>query len=316
MAAFLSRTVDGVVRRGSRRAAADKFWTPQNENMLGMTTVGGFLKGIRYDGADIWTSNGSGDTVSRVRASDGLLLQTWTGADEAWGVVVARGSIIVAGATSPGKLYAIDPRLAPGAVTTVASNLGAAPSSIVFDGGRVWTANQGAPGSVSIVTPGAIIPWSVTTVAAGFTTLRGSVFDGAAVWVTDVGTGTLLKLDSAGAILQTVTVGLGPSYPAFDGTNLWVPNFTSSSVTVVRAASGAVLQTLTDAALVNPLTAAFDGERVLVTSQSAGKVVLWKAADLTLLGSFSTGTGTLPFGACSDGLNFWIGVGGGRLARF
>src|SRR6476661_6385234 len=28
MAAFLSRTVDGVLQRGSRRAALNRFWTP------------------------------------------------------------------------------------------------------------------------------------------------------------------------------------------------------------------------------------------------------------------------------------------------
>src|SRR5262245_52745165 len=40
MAAFLSRTVDGVVRRGSRRSALDQFWTTQNATVLGATTRG------------------------------------------------------------------------------------------------------------------------------------------------------------------------------------------------------------------------------------------------------------------------------------
>ena len=40
MAAFLSRTVDGVLKRGSRRAALRQLWTPQNAAMLGLTTVG------------------------------------------------------------------------------------------------------------------------------------------------------------------------------------------------------------------------------------------------------------------------------------
>ena len=35
-----------------------------------------------------------------------------------------------------------------------------------------------------------------------------------------------------------------------------------------------------------------------------------------LMVSVSTGVGTLPFGACSDELNFWIGLGTGRIARF
>jgi hypothetical protein len=223
------------------------------------------------------------------------------------------GRILVTGGTSPGNLYSIDPSQAAGAVTTVASNLGNSPAGITFDGARVWTANSG--GSVSIVTPGATTPWTVTTVTTGFSIPFGALYDGANVWVTDIMAGTLLKLDSAGAILQTVTVGTLPEFPVFDGTNIWVPNFNSNSVSVVRASSGAVLQTLTGNGLNNPSTSAFDGQRVLITNFSGNSVSLWKAADLTPLGSFATGSFT--HGACSDGINFWIALAApGKLARF
>jgi hypothetical protein len=46
-------------------------------------------------------------------------------------------------------------------------------------------------------------------------------------------------------------------------------------------------------------------------------VSLWKAADLTPIGTFSTGTGTAPFEACSDGTYFWITLlSTNQLARF
>ncbi len=46
-------------------------------------------------------------------------------------------------------------------------------------------------------------------------------------------------------------------------------------------------------------------------------VNLWKAADLTPLGSLFTGSGNFPQGTCSDGLNFWIPLPGtGKVARF
>jgi DNA-binding beta-propeller fold protein YncE len=154
-------------------------------------------------------------------------------------------------------------------------------------------------------------------VTTGFSRLFGALYDGANVWVTDTGAGTLLKLNSAGAILQTVTVGSSPSLPAFDGTKIWVPNIDSDSVSVVRASSGAVLQTLTGNGLGGPVAAAFDGQRVLVTNQRGDSVSLWKAADLTALGSFPTGAVTAPNGACSDGVNFWITlVFADKLARF
>ncbi|HKA36801.1 MAG TPA: S-layer homology domain-containing protein [Thermoanaerobaculia bacterium] len=318
MAAFLSRTVDGVLRRGSRRAPLGQFWTPQNETALGITTLPtttgpGIL---RFDGADIWVPSFGGATVSRVRASDGKLLETWTGATMAFGAVSSMGRVFVTGATSPGNLYEIDPSQPAGAVTTVASNLGNSPLGLAFDGARFWTADS-AGGSVSIVTPGATIPWTVTSVPVA-TFPRGILFDGANVWVT-TSPGTLLKLDPVGTILQTVTTGLGSSLPIYDGSNIWVPSLNDSSITLVRASSGAILTVLTGNGMNGAQAAAFDGQRILVTNNTIGadSVSLWKAADLTPLGFFATGAGTRPFSSCSDGINFWILFGPvHKLARF
>ena len=314
MAAFLSRSVDGVLKRGSRRAALNQFWTAQNASVLGLTTVGSLPLSVQSDGSDVWVANYSTNSVSHVRGMDGKLLETWTGATNAWGILVAMGRVFVTGQDIPGNLYRIDSSQPAGAVTTVASSLGDSPGSIAFDGSRIWTANTG--GSVSIVTPGATVPWAVMTVTAGFNSLYGILYDGSNIWVTDAAANTLLKLDSSGAILQTVTVGNTPVSPAFDGTNIWVPDFGGNRLVVVRASNGVVLQTLTGNGMSQPEAAAFDGQRVLVTNDS-NNVSLWKAADLTPLGAFPTGAGTKPIGACSDGVNFWIALSGtNQLARF
>ena len=316
MAAFLSRTVDGVLKRGSRRSALNRFSISQNGDVLDVTTVGSAAAYPVADGLDIWVPNSLGASVSRVRASDGSLLGTWTGASFASGSLSAMGKIFVVGSLAPGVLYRIDPRQPAGAVTTVASNLGGAPIRLTFDGARIWTANdQELSSSVSIVTPGASIPWTVTTVTAGFGALEGALFDGTNVWVTS-GPQTLLRLDSSGAILQTVTVGTSPFYPVFDGANIWVPDEGSDSMTVVRASNGTVLTTLTGNGMNHPWEAAFDGERVLVTNQFGDSVSLWKAADLSVIGTFPTGTSSNPLGACSDGVNFWITIRGNQIARF
>ena len=66
-----------------------------------------------------------------------------------------------------------------------------------------------------------------------------------------------------------------------------------------------------------PEQAAFDGQRILVTSGGGDSVSLWKAADLTPIGAFSTGASTGPSGACSDGTYFWITLSStNQLARF
>jgi hypothetical protein len=311
MAAFLSRTVDAVLKRGSRRAASRKFYNPSAVPLLGTATVGG--QAVRFDGADLWIPSAS--VVSRVRASDSRLLETWTGATGAQAVVVANGRIVLAGG-APGKVFLIDPRLPAGAVTTVASNLPNNPQGIEFDGAHIWTANA-AGSSLSIVTPGASIPWTVTNVniTIGSSAPIGLAFDGSNIWATDANANTLVKLDTSGNILQTVTAVPAPYHPVFDGTNIWVPDNFPSAVTVVRASTGAVLQTLTGNGLSVPHEAAFDGERILVTNETGDSVSLWKAADLTPLGTFGLGSGAVPRGVASDGLNFWI-VTSLTLSRF
>jgi hypothetical protein len=314
MAAFLARTLDTGLQRGSDRAAVNQFWTttPHYDIDLGTTNLGGSLELTRSDGQHVWVADLT-DNVHRVRASDGKLLDTWTGAADAYGVLCAMGKVFVTGDIFPaGSLYMLDPSVAPGAVTTVTSTLGPNSLGIGFDGDKIWTANNG---SLSIVTPGSTLPWSVTTVG-GFGRLGGFVYDGTNMWVTDqTFPYSLKKLDSSGNVLQTVAMSSSPQFPIFDGRNIWVPCF-SNTVIVVRASSGEVLAKLTGNGLGTPKSAAFDGERILVTS-TGGNVSLWKATDLTPIGSFSTGAGTDPFGACSDGQYFWITLRAtGQLVRF
>src|SRR6266508_4446830 len=137
------------------------------------------------------------------------------------------------------------------------------------------------------------------------------------MWVTDFTEAAIFKVNENGGILQTVVVGTGPYAPGFDGSNIWVPNRDANSVSVVHVSSGAVLATLTGNGLNRPRTAAFDGDRVLVTNDSGEFVSLWKAADLAPLGAFSTGASTDSLRACSDGLHFWVTLfSPHKLARF
>jgi hypothetical protein len=304
----------------ARRAVLDQFWTtvPHYDFPLGVTSIPANAELLKSDGADIWVASLNGD-VLRVRASDGLLLQTWTTPDTAFGVLVAMGRVFATAPTNFGKLYMIDPTQTAGpfTVTTVSNQLGAGSRGIAFDGNKIWTANFGTgsanTGSVSTVTPVAGAGFFTTTFTAGFNEPWGALFDGNNVWVTDVGANTLLKLNSDGTIAQTVGVGFSPQFPAFDGLNIWVPNGASNSITVVRAATGSVVTTLTGNGLAFPTQAAFDGQRILVTNQNGGSVSLWNASDMTPIGTFTTGGH--PFGACSDGINFWFVVGN-ALARY
>jgi hypothetical protein len=278
---------------------------------MGLTTVGTNPAFVAFDGLDVWVSNFGSSTISRVRSSSGNLLGTWTGANSVGPLLSAMGAIFASSHNSQ-NLYRIDPKQATNAANIVATVPNGA-SDIAFDGGRIWVTGGS---SVSIVTPGASLPWTVTTVTAGFSTPVGTLYDGSNIWITDAGSTTLLRLDGGGAVLQTVTIG-SSFHLVFDGRNIWAPNQLVGAATVVRASTGAILTVLTGNGLDNPIAGAFDGERVVLMNNLVDRVSVFKAADLTPQGSFSTGPSTQPFGACFDGIRFWVALfSAGKIAQF
>ena len=205
MAAFITRTLDQSLRRGGDRAALNQWWTQAAIPSTAITQVGNAPRSVQSDGSDLWVAASS--TVSRVRASDGRLLETWTGASGANGVLVARGRIFISANSSPGRLYSIDPTQPPGAVTLVTS-LGEGPRGIAYDGSRIWTANSLLGGSVSIVSFSAICGGvCVVTVTEGFSDPEGILYDGSHIWVTDQGDNSIKKLNSDGSIALSLPVG-------------------------------------------------------------------------------------------------------------
>jgi hypothetical protein len=321
MAAFVTRTQDSALKRGSSRAYAGQWSMPQDAGVLRATPLGSSPQYNCFDGEDIWVAALSG-SVTRVHASDGRVLGTWTGASSAHNIIAAAGFIYVTGREDPGRIYRIDPAQPPGAVTEVENNLGANPRSITFDGLNLWTANQGTGPGLGSITRYNILTDTETTFGVGFNQPVGIVFDGTHLWVVDEEANTLHRVNPAnGTVLETLDMGpiLTESIPAFDGSNIWVP--VNNGIKVVRPSTPAqVLATLTGNGLGNTNRAiAFDGERIMVTV-SPSTVSLWKATSLTPLGSLSLGSGNSPFGVCSDGLHFWIVInpitGQDSLLRF
>lgn len=313
MAAFITRTLDQSLKRGSRRAALDQFWADNALTSHG-PIVGTSPRLVKSDGADLWVAVFGDNTIVRVRASDGQRIGTWTGATNAYGVLVAGGYVFVTGRANPGVLYIIDPAAAPGTAGILSSALGVNPAGIACDGNNVWTANSGTGPGAGSVSRFSLTSFGAVTVSAGFSQPLGILYDGAFIWVTDTGDGSLKKLDASSSVIQTVLVGSNPQFPAFDGTNIWVPNLGNDTVTVVRASTGVVLATLSGNGLNSPRSIAFDGERMLVTN-AVSNVSVWRATDLNVIGVFSVGFA--PFAACSDGLNFWMtNPSGGTLGRY
>ena len=308
MAAFVTRTMDQSLKRGSRRAAMEQWWTPGDTGVLRSVTLSSTPRDIVFDGQDLWVANMSGSNVSRVRASDGRVMQTWTGATGAIAVVVAAGKIFIAGnlgGGTQGKIYSINPEApSAGAVTLFEPDIGFAPLAITFDGVNLWTANStGSISRVSVVN-------GLDSTFTGFGSPDDILWDGSNLWLADGGDNTLKRVDpSNGTVLESISGFGGANKLLFDGTNIWVSNFSANNVMVVRAVGGlrgTVLATITGNSLDGPYGMAFDGERVLVCNFNNNSVSLFKAADLTPLGNMSTGANSHPEAARSDGVNFWI----------
>jgi hypothetical protein len=316
-AVFIAKGLNQSLIRSSRRAALQQFWSNDSADFLAQTPTGVGPMAVRSDGADLWVAALDG-TVTRVSGSDGKVLDTWTGATNATRVLVAMGRVFVLGTPSgsAGRLYVIDPTQSPGAITSVA-DLGSNSSDLAFDGNRLWVCNRetdSQDGSLSLIDPGT---WNVTAVTGGFTSPTALVFDGSSMWMAQAH--EFSRLDAQGAVVQSVPIE-GPSFPVFDGQNIWVPARVAGlvgEVFVVRPATGEIVRELPfpDSQDSSPYEAVFDGRRILVSDSTALRVALWNAADLTSLGQVTTAAPAL--GACSDGHSIWLALrDANKLIRF
>jgi hypothetical protein len=309
MTTFLQRSLDQGLTRASRRTVLKQLWKSPATAFGAVTT--GLSIFCAADGDNIWVANQG--TVDQVQASTGKVVNTWTGATASWAVLPIPGLVVVAGNGTPGQLWFIDPKKPPGALSA-GLPLPGGPSAIAYDGASVWIADFS--GQVSIYP---LLAGGLTNVSTGFVHPVSVLYDGTQIWVTDYGAGKLFAVDPLGNITQTVNVGAGPEQSVFDGENIWVPNSLDNSITVVQASTAKVIATIVSDGvnkLSGPEQAAFDGERILVTNSTGMSLSTFKAADLSLIANTSI-NGYLPYGACSDGINFWISVSSnGVLLKF
>jgi DNA-binding beta-propeller fold protein YncE len=331
MAAFITRTMDQSLKRGSKRAAIGKWWDAKHPNFQFVKTFSADLDPqlIACDGHAVWVAwSGSGSLSrhnSHANAPFEEQVYRWTGAPNAHGILAVGETAFIVSNEPIGKLYTTSASF--NTTLLISSDVGPAPFALTTDGDFLWIANYGnfpSTGGVTRIRPDNSAKQSFTS---GFTHPVGILFDGANLWVTDDelapnGNSTLKRVDlTSGAVIQTIPMQSGAAFPVFDGTNLWVLNPYSNSVSVVRAVGGlrgTVLQTLTGNGLSKPIAAAFDGERIAITNETGASVSLFRATDLTPLGSISF-PGQAPRGICSDGIYFYMtnpNGAGPKVSRF
>ena len=79
-----------------------------------------------------------------------------------------------------------------------------------------------------------------------------------------------LRWDLPACTPATVTVGTSPWGVAFDGTNIWVNNFNSNSVSKINPTTNTVTATVTVG--MNPVGVAFDGTNIWVANAGSANV--------------------------------------------
>jgi hypothetical protein len=140
MAAFVTRTQDSALRRGSRRAALNQWWTPgdlSKSNFAFVANPPNLPALVASNGEDLWVANNIDGTVIRVHGGDMTSRGTWTGATAAFGVLVFGNEIWVTGHTSPqGSLYYIINTDSPGPIR-VGGSVGGGPLGIATDGTNI-----------------------------------------------------------------------------------------------------------------------------------------------------------------------------------
>jgi DNA-binding beta-propeller fold protein YncE len=139
-------------------------------------------------------------------------------------------------------------------------------------------------------------------------TVNGVFFDGQYIWSAvqnpDSG-GVLVKLSTSGQTLATVGVGQTPDKIAFDGTNIWVTDYTSSDLRVV-AENGNVVATIPLAPTANPEGIIFDGKYIWVANNGPfqNSVSKFDASTRTLIGTYPVGLS--PDAVGFDGTWIWV----------
>ena len=126
-------------------------------------------------------------------------------------------------------------------------------------------------------------------------------FDGANMWIANYGSGTVSVLRANnGELVRTCTVGRSPTGIAYDGANMWVTNGNGDNVSILRASDGYHVMTPTISG--GPWGLAFDGTNMWVTTWTG--VVVLRAIDGARVMTLTVGSNDADI--AFDGANMWV----------
>jgi Collagen triple helix repeat (20 copies) len=161
---------------------------------------------------------------------------------------------------------------------------------------------NGTPGPSLAEMRAALLQWYPHTYPAG-TNPAAIAFDGSNLWITNYTSNVVTKLRANdGVIVGTYPTGAWSLGIVFDGANIWVVNSNSNTVTKLQASDGTLVGTYPVGS--SPSEAVFDGANIWVTNTWSNSVTELRATDGTVIGSYPTGAN--PKGITFDGTNIWV----------
>ena len=258
--------------------------------------VGAGPTALAFDGAHSWVGSASARSVSKLRASDGVVLGSWAvpGRPDALAI---EGSHVWVASNELDASRLLKMRLGDGAlVASVAfqSDL----KYLVYDGANVWvTAATPAPRLLKVSGGNAARLGEFAMPSP----VSGLAFDGEHVWAACAGADQLLKVQpGTGKVVAKYSLP-GPQGLAFDGEYMWVAH--SEGVTRLKALDGSESETFP----VGPSSRlVFDGAHIWVAgSGTDGLPTLTKLRAVDGV-AIATVPVTEPSAALAfDGINVW-----------
>src|SRR6266404_5935830 len=203
---------------------AIRRWYAANTAPTQFSTGGNGPRAVAFDGANIWVANLIDDTVTKLRASDGVTVGTFPVGRNPIGLAFDGANIWVANFSenTVSKLSASD------GSTMGTFPVGTKPVDVAFDGANIWVTNQGTSNNVIKLraSDGALLGTFAVGSAPQFI-----AFDGVNVWITNQGSDNVTKRRASdGTLLGTFSVGSSPFGIGFDGANIWVASVNSGTV--------------------------------------------------------------------------------------
>ncbi len=265
---------------------------------IGTFAVGSAPMGLVFDGTNIWVTNSTDNTVTKMRASDGANLGTFAVGASPRRVAYDGTNIWVSNwnGNSVTKLRASD-----GAFIQTLS-MPQHPAGMTFDGANIWISNYDA-GTVTKVRAS---DSSILGVFPAGNTPLSLTFDGANIWVANnQGAGRVTKIRAGdGSLIGSYPVQGFPGDITFDGSNIWVANTGNWTMTKLRASDGSEQGVF----FVGPNEGGMfsDGSSIWITNESS--LFRFRACDGTLIESFSGIS--IGQGVTYDGAHVWVANSG------